>query len=127
DCTSTSLQIESTTRIHCSCIHITLRLLDALQNDINRLPLYFSGNARQPYTAIVFFKGLVCLTIIKMGALWTVSHTVMTYHEASLPASIPGKLLLAPTLLADWNVDVFYVLSFAFLFVALFIRSNYVV
>jgi len=98
-----------------------------LQNDINRLPLYFSGNARQPYTAIVFFKGLVCLTIIKMGALWTVSHTVMTYHEASLPASIPGKLLLAPTLLADWNVDVFYVLSFAFLFVALFIRSNYVV
>lgn len=98
-----------------------------LENDIKQLPLYFSGNARQPAAATMFFKGLIGLTLIKMAVLWTVSHTVMAYHETSLPTSIPGKLLLAPTLLADWNVDVFYALSLIFLLAAIFIRPNYVV
>lgn len=59
--------------------------------------------------------------------LWPLTHTVISNHHVSLPRSWYGKLLLAPSFLAVYNIDYFFVIAILFLVVAFFVRPNYIV
>jgi hypothetical protein len=49
----------------------------------------------------------------------------MTYHNISLPGSLPGKIMLAPAFLANENIDAFYVAAILFFVVGLVVKPNY--
>jgi len=51
----------------------------------------------------------------------------MAHHNILLPKSLPGKVLLAPSFLANQHIDIFFGIAICFLLVTFFIRSNYIV
>lgn len=99
-----------------------LRLRDKVQN----LSRYFVGDFNNPRTTRVFFKALILLTLAKIIMLWSFSHTVMTYHSITLPRSWMGKILFAPSFLANHTVDAFYTLAIIFLVIAFLVRPHYI-
>ena len=97
-----------------------------LKDKVRDLSQYFVNDFNNTGTTRVFFKGLILLTLLKIVMLWPFSHTVMTYHSITLPRSWIGKILLAPSFLANYNVDVFYALAIAFLVIAFLVRPHYI-
>jgi hypothetical protein len=73
----------------------------------------------------MFFEGLVVITLIKILSLWHFASDVMDHHNIVLPTSWIGKIFLAPSFVADWNIHIFFGTATAFLLVALFYR-NYI-
>lgn len=92
-----------------------------------RLGLYFTDDFRDVWATRIFFKSLVTYALLKMLLVWPLSRTVMTYHSMSLPGSIAGKLLMAPSFLANKHIDVFFGIGILFLLVALVVRRSYLI
>ena len=86
---------------------------------------YLVRDFNEPATAQLFFRALVLLTFIKILMLWPFSHNVMIHHNITLPRSWFGNFILAPSFLANDNVDVFFAISLALLVVTFFLRPNY--
>ncbi len=59
--------------------------------------------------------------------VWSLSRRVIEDHRLSLPRSWVGKIVLAPSFLADYNIDIFLILAILFLVLAIFLRSHYIV
>jgi hypothetical protein len=74
----------------------------------------------------VFCKAVVFVTIVKVLLLWPVSHMVMRYHSLGTTNSGLKNIIIAPSVLADVNVDVFYGICLLSLIVVFFIRWNYI-
>ena len=86
---------------------------------------YLVQDFQEPATARLFFRALVLLSFVKILMLWSFSHSVMNHHNITLPRSWVGKIVLAPSFLANDNVDILFAMSLAFLAVAFFLRPNY--
>lgn len=97
-----------------------------LRDKVRELSQYFADDFNNPRTTRVFFKALILLTLAKIVMLWSFSHTVMTYHSITLPRSWVGKILFAPSFLANHNVDAFYTLAITFLVIAFLVRPHYI-
>jgi hypothetical protein len=66
------------------------------------------------------------LTLVKILVLWPFSHRVMNHHDITLPRSLFGKILLAPSFLANENVDIFFAIGVIFLAIVFFLRPHYI-
>ena len=66
-------------------------------------------------------------TLIKTATLWSLSQAVMEHHTLSLPRSWIGKMVLAPSFLANNSIEIFLVLAIVFLVFAIFLRSHYII
>lgn len=97
-----------------------------LNISIERLSSHFTDDFRQPKATRIFFRALVGYTLIKMIAIWSVSRMVISHHDLSLPGSLPGKVLLAPSFLANQYPDIFFGIGICFLMLVFFVRSHYV-
>ncbi|HYI77563.1 MAG TPA: HTTM domain-containing protein [Chryseolinea sp.] len=86
---------------------------------------YWVRDFNNPATVRLFFRALLLLTFVKIVILWPFSHNVMIHHNITLPASWIGKLVFAPSFLANVNVDIFYGVSLVFLIIAFLLRPNY--
>ena len=60
-----------------------------------------------------------------MLLLWTFSHTVMKYHQITLPRTLVGKLVMAPSFLANENVDIFFAAAIVFLLTSFVLQPSY--
>jgi hypothetical protein len=69
----------------------------------------------------------VFFTLIKTAMLWSLSQAVMEHHKLSLPRSWIGKMVLAPSFLANYNMEIFLVVAIVFLVFAFFLRPHYIV
>ena len=99
-----------------------------LQNvNVATIGNYFTEEFRQPRSALIFFKGLVLYTFVKILFIWNVSATFLQYHRISKPGSLLGKILLLPSFLAEMNVHVFYFATLVFVIVAFFVKPYYVI
>ena len=96
------------------------------KNRVQAAVQYLVQDFNQPVTARLFFKALVLLSIVKIAMLWSFSHRVMNHHSITLPGSWVGKIVLAPSFLANDNVDIFFLVSIVFLGVAFFLRPSYI-
>jgi hypothetical protein len=85
----------------------------------------FVSGFQQPVAVRAFFRFLVAYTLIKTLLVWPLSRMVMEHHTITLPRSLPGKLLMAPSFLANHHVDVFIGLGILLMFVLLVVRQNY--
>jgi len=95
------------------------------RNRIQTTVQYLVRQFNDPVTARLFFRALVLLTFVKILMLWSFSHSVMNHHNITLPRSWFGKIILAPSFLANDNVDIFFAISLVLLVVAFFLRPNY--
>ena len=95
------------------------------RNSVQATVQYLVRDFNEPATARLFFRALVLLTFVKILMLWPFSHSVMNHHNITLPRSWFGKIILAPSFLANDNVDIFFAISLVFLVVAFFLRPNY--
>ena len=95
------------------------------RNSVQATVQYLVQDFNEPATARLFFRALVLLTFVKILMLWSFSHSVMNHHNITLPRSWFGKIILAPSFLANDNVDIFFAISLGFLVVAFFLRPNY--
>lgn len=95
------------------------------RNSVQSAVQYLVRDFNDPATARLFFRALVLLTFVKILILWPFSHSVMNHRSITLPRSWFGKIIVAPSFLANDNVDVFFTIALIFLFVAFFIRPNY--
>jgi len=96
------------------------------KNRVQTAVQYLVQDFNQPATARLFFRALVLLSFVKIVMLWSFSHRVMNHHNITLPRSWVGKIVLAPSFLANDNVDIFFPIALVFLGVAFFLRPNYV-
>jgi hypothetical protein len=96
------------------------------KNRVAKAVQYLVQDFNQPATARLFFRALVLLSFVKIAMLWSFSHGVMNHHNITLPRSWVGKIVLAPSFLANDNVDIFFAISLVFLGVAFFLRPSYV-
>ena len=97
-----------------------------LKSNIEKFSDHFTDDYLEPKTTRIFFKALVVYTLIKMILIWPVSRMVISHHDLSLPKSYPGKVLLAPSFLANQHVDIFFIIAIIFLLLVFFMRPNYV-
>ena len=95
------------------------------RNSLQATVQYLVHDFNEPATARLFFRALVLLSFFKILMLWPFSHSVMNHHNITLPRSWFGKIILAPSFLANDNVDIFFAISLGFLVVAFFLRPNY--
>ena len=58
--------------------------------------------------------------------LWSLSHKVLAHHSITLPGSWVGKILLAPSFFANYNVDAFFGVALIFLVIAFFSPIHYI-
>jgi hypothetical protein len=100
--------------------------LGRLKNKIIALSQYLSRDFNNPRTTLVFFKTLVVFAFIKIVMLWSLSHKVLAHHNITLPRSWVGKILFAPSFLANHNVDIFFGVALIFLAIAFLMSPNYV-
>lgn len=98
-----------------------------LKSNIEKFSNHFTDDYQEPKATRIFFKALVVYTLIKMILIWPISRMVISHHTLSLPKSLPGKVLLAPSILANQHLDIFFGIGICFLLVILFIRSHYVI
>ncbi len=96
-----------------------------LRNRITELSLYWVKDFNNPMSARIFFNALLLLTFVKIGLLWRFSHQVLEHHKMTLPRSWLGKVMLAPSFLADWNADIFFSIALTFLIIAFFLQPHY--
>jgi Vitamin K-dependent gamma-carboxylase len=95
------------------------------KNNIERLSNHFTDSFREPDATRIFFKGLVLYTLTKVILNWPLSRMVITHHNISFPRSIAGRILLAPTYLAAYDVDIFCVLAICFLLIIFVVKPFY--
>ena len=98
-----------------------------LGTNVDKACHYFTDDFNNPLITRVFFKGLVVFTLIKTALLWPLSQAVMEHHKLSLPRSWIGKMVLAPSFLANRNIELFLILAIVFLIFAVFLRPHYIV
>jgi len=84
-----------------------------------------SNGFNEPRSMRIFFRAMVSYSVLKMILVWPVTATMMAYHSISLPGSVGGKLLLAPSFLANQHVNIFFSAAITCLLIILFTRSNY--
>jgi Vitamin K-dependent gamma-carboxylase len=95
------------------------------KNRVQTAIQYLVRDFNEPATVRLFFRSLVLLSFVKIMILWPFSRSVMNHHNITLPRSWFGKIILAPSFLANDNVDIFFAIALAFLVVAFFFRPNY--
>lgn len=88
---------------------------------------YLALDYNNPNSVRLFFKALVAFMILKIAAVWPLSHKVMNHHSLSLPRSWMGKVFLAPAFFANYNVDLFFIVVVGFLVAAFLLKSHYFV
>jgi hypothetical protein len=101
--------------------------LGALKNKGDRIVDYVTADYNNPKAVRFFFRALVTYTILKIAMIWPLSHKMMSYHSLSLPKSWLGKVVLAPAFLANYNVDLFFMVIVAFLIATFIARINYII
>jgi hypothetical protein len=69
---------------------------------------YLVRDFNNPVTARLFFRLLLVLTFFRIVITWSFSHNVMDHHAITLPASWLGRIVFAPSFLANQNVDIFF-------------------
>ncbi|MBL0743660.1 HTTM domain-containing protein [Chryseolinea lacunae] len=84
-----------------------------------------TGSIREPKATMWFVKSLVGYALLKLIFLWPAAAVMLRYHTLTLPRSWAGKLILAPAVVANLNVHVFFASVIAFLAVMLFVRVNF--
>jgi hypothetical protein len=95
-----------------------------LRNNIDRISAYFTDDFREPESVRIFFKALVVFALVKMILIWPVCRIILSHHTLSLPASIPGRIFLAPAFLANKYPDMFFVLGISLVLIMLIVRSG---
>ena len=95
------------------------------KNRIQTIIQYLVRDFNEPATVRLFFRALVLLTFVKILMVWPFSHSVMNHHNITLPRSWFGKIILAPSFLANDNVDIFFASALVFLVVAFFLSPTY--
>ncbi len=75
--------------------------------------------------ARLLFRALLLYTGISILLLWPISSLLVTHYEPSMPRSIIGKIILAPTYFAYYSIHLFYSISLVFLLLAWFLRPSY--
>ena len=96
------------------------------KNSMERWSNYFTEDIHEPKATRIFFKALVVYTLLKMLLMWTNASTVASYHAISLPRSIVGKVLMAPSFFAEQHFDIFYGVAIGFLIMVFFTKRYYV-
>src|SRR5688572_30454076 len=96
------------------------------KNSVQEILQYLVEDFNHPATTRLFFRALVLLTFVKIVMLWSFSHRVMNHHNIALPGSWFGKIIFAPSFLANDNVDIFFGVALVFLAAAFFLRPHYI-
>lgn len=96
-----------------------------LKNKVEQISLYLVKDFNNRTTTRLFFCGLVLLTLVKILTAWSFSRIVMSHHNISLPRSWFGKIILAPSFLANEHIDAFYGIAIVFLVVAFIVDLHY--
>ncbi|HEX6225750.1 MAG TPA: hypothetical protein VFZ52_15135, partial [Chryseolinea sp.] len=96
-----------------------------LLNRVRGTAEYLVADFNNPITARLFFRAMLLLTFFKVAILWAFSHSVMNYHHITLPRSFFGRMVFAPALLAESNVNILFGISLVFLILAFFLRPHY--
>ena len=74
---------------------------------LDHLGVYLTSGYHQPLAMKVFVKALAVFILLKTVLLRDIIIDIITYHQADLPHSGIGRLLLAPTFLAFNHPDIF--------------------
>ena len=98
-----------------------------LNVDLEKIGNFFTEEFRQPRAAHIFFKGLVFYTFVKILFVWHISAAMVQNHTLPAPGSLPGKVLLMPTMLAGANVHAFYFAAIVLLVLAFLLKPYYVI
>lgn len=96
-----------------------------LKNKIEQWGEGLTGSVREPIATAWFVKSLVGYALLKMIFLWPAAAIILRHHALTLPRSWVGKLVLAPAVVANANVHIFFASAVAFLAVMLFVRINF--
>jgi hypothetical protein len=96
-------------------------------NRYNKLIDHLTLDYNNPTVVRLFFRALVIFTLLKIAMVWPLSHKVMSHHSLSLPRSWPGKIILAPAFLANYSVDLFFIIVISFLVATFIVRINYAI
>jgi hypothetical protein len=101
--------------------------LAARANRYDKVVNYLTVDYNNPKAVRLIFRALVIFTLLKIAMVWPLSHKVMSHHSLSLPRSWPGKIILAPAFLANYSVDLFFIVVISFLVATFIVRINYAI
>lgn len=95
-------------------------------NILTQVSTQLTDTFRERLAVRVFIKALLLFTLVRVGTTWFLAGDLLADQRMVIPGTVIGKVLLAPSLLAERNIDLFYGGLVAFLVVALILKPNYI-